>query len=225
MAALDDIKDRFKSEFKQLTERIQESGPYIKLSEQYENLTPVKQKLVILGGFFLLILFLVSIPWGYYSASKDYIADFEDKRQLIRDLLKVSRDSKEVPSIPIPPDITTLRAQIQGLIESDRLLPEQIKGIENTLTSSRLIPGSLSQGTVSVTLDRLNLRQVIDIGYQLQSISPSVKMTDLNMTASSQDPRLFQVLYKLVVLAVPTPSESPAEPEPPARKRKSTGDD
>ncbi len=227
MAALDDFKDRLQSEFKNLIEKIQESSLYIRLSEQYENLTPMKQKLAVGGSIGLIALILISIPWSYYSTSRDFVVEFEDKRQLIRDLLKVSRDSNEVPQIPIPPDVSTLRAQIQGLIESDRLIPEQIKGIENTMTTSKLIPGKLSQGSVNVTLGQLNLRQVVDIGHQLQSISPSVKMTDLNITASLKNPKYYDVIYKLVVLAVPSASDLSAEPTIPAKnkKKKSEGDD
>lgn len=223
MSAIDDLKERISSELKNLSEKAQESSLYIRLSEQYENLTPIKQKLTIAGASLFVLMIMVSIPWGYFSTSADHIVEFEDKRQLIRDLLKVSRDASQVPNAPIPPDVASFRSQIQGLLESDRLIPEQIKGIENFVSNSKLIPGKLSQGSVAVSLGQLNIRQVIDIGHQLQNISQSVKMTDLDITANAKDPHFFDVVYKLIILAVPQASDLGSDPvEAPTKTKKAS---
>lgn len=219
MSALDDLKERFDGALKNLLERVQESSLFIQIKEKYENLTPIKQKLSIAGISLILVYILFSIPFSYFSSSSDYVSAFEEKRQLLRDLLKVARDSKELPNIPIPPDIASLRAQIQGLLEADRLIPTQILGIENSVTTSQLIPSLLSQGTVSVKLAQLNLRQAVEIGHQLQGINQSVKITELQMTANAKDSHYFDVLYKLVVLAIPQQAEI-SEPEPPPKKNK-----
>ncbi len=208
MSALEDFKERLSSDLKSLAERVQESSLFVQLKDKYENLTPIQQKIsVVFVSLFVLYIFF-SIPLSYYSTSSDYVTEFEEKRDRIRELLKVTRDAKETPNIPVPPDMSTLRAQIQGLLESDRLIPTQIKGIENAVTTSRLIPNNLSQGTVNVSLAELNLRQLVEIAHQLQSISQSVKMTDLEITANSKNSHYFDVIYKLVVLAIPQQVES-----------------
>jgi hypothetical protein len=85
----------------------------------------------------------------------------------------------------------------------------------------KLIPGNLSQGALTVTLAQLNLRQIVDLGHALQSLSPSVKMTDLKMEANAKDARYFDVVYKLVMLAVPSQANEaePEAPPPPPKKR------
>ncbi len=219
MAALEDLKEQIGSELKNQWEKFQDSSLFIQTKERYENLTPVMQK-VTLGGIAVVLLYLVlSIPLSYFSTSRESVTAFEDKRQLIRDLLKVSREAQEVPDLPVPPDLATLRTQIDAQLQAARLIPEQIKGTENANDPVHLIPGNLNQGALKVNLAQLNLRQIIDVGHALQSISPSVKMTDMKIEASLKDARYFDVVYKLVVLAVPTQEAAEPEPPPPPKKK------
>ena len=138
-------------------------------------------------------------------------------RMTIRELLKVSRESSEVPEIPPAPSMAQLRSTIEAQIKSANLIAEQIKGTQEGQNDSNLIPKNLTEGLMEVSLAKLNLRQVLDLGHQLQSISPSVKMKDMIMTANREDGRYFDVIYKLVALAVPAPPE--VAPEPPAAPR------
>ncbi len=225
MSALEDLKEQISSEAKQRWEQIQDSSLFIQMKERYENLTPPAQKATVAGIAVVFSLIMFSIPWGYFSASSESVAAFEDQRQLIRDLLKVSRESHEVPDIPVPPDLNALRMQIDGVLQSARLVPEQIKGTENSADAVHLIPGNLSQGALNVSLAQLNLRQVVDIGHSLQSISSSVKMTDMRMEANAKDARYFDVVYRLVILSVPTQAEAPPEFEPPQPKSKKKADE
>jgi hypothetical protein len=220
MSALDDLKEQLTSEAKLRWEQFQDSSLFIQVKERYENLTPPAQKATLAAVAVIFLLLIFSLPMGYYSTSSEYVTTFEDQRQLIRDMLKVSRESHEVPDIPVPPDLATLRAQIEAQLQSARLVPEQIKGTENSADAVRLIPGNLSQGALNVSLVQLNLRQVIDIGHSLQSISPSVKLTDLKMEASTKDARYFDVIYRLVILSVPQQTAAAPEFEPPAQKKK-----
>lgn len=217
--AFEDLRERFSSEFKSQWEQFQESSLYIQAREKYENLTPPMQKLTLALIFVFFSYLLISFPLGYFSSSGTYIAEFEDKRQLIRDLLKVSKDVQESPDLPVPPNVGSLKTQIESQIQSAQLMPEQIRGTEISSAPVKIIPGGLIQGAVQVSLVQLNLRQIIDLGYQFQAISPSVKMTDLQMEANQKDPRYFDVIYRLAVLAVPDKIEEPQETKPPARKR------
>lgn len=221
MAAFEDLKERLSSDLKLRWDQLQETSLFIRVKERYENLTPAMQKVTV-AGIALLFLYLVfAIPMDFYTASSESVTAFEDKRQLIRDLLKVSRESQDVPDLPVPPDLGSLRSQIENVVSAARLMPEQIKGTENSAEPVKLIPGNLNQGAVTVSLAQLNLRQIIDLGYAFQGISSSIKMTDLKMEANTKDPRYFDVIYKLVILAVPSQQEEMPEPEaPPPPKRK-----
>lgn len=218
--AFEDLRERFSSEFKNQWEQFQESSLYILVKEKYENLTPPMQKLALAGVGLFISYLLLSLPLSYYWTSQDYITEFENKRQLIRDLLKVSREASEAPDLPVPPEVNALKSQVDNQIQNARLLPEQIKGTEVSSERVGLIPENLLQGVLKVSLAHLNLRQIVDLGYQFQSISPSVKMTDLQMQANQKNPKYFDVVYKLAILAVPSQVEEQPEPEKaPPKKR------
>lgn len=199
----DDIKDNLKSQLGQTWSRIEDSSFYNQMRDRFENLTPTNQKLTLMGAGALLALVVISIPYSYYTQSSDYVGTFEEKRGLIRELLKVTRESSEVPDLPVAPNADTLRGNVEGLLHMAKLLPEQMKGIEVMAADTSLIPKGLLESGLRVSLAKLNLRQIIDIGYNIQSISPSVKMNAINITANSEDPRYFDVEMKLVTLAVP----------------------
>ena len=219
--ALDDLKERLVSESKAQWEKLQESSAFIQLREKYENLTPSMQKATLIGASLTALLLAFSVPFSYYSNSGISISEFEDKRQLIRDMMKVSRESQEVPSLPVPPDVNTLKSQIDSQLQAARLVPEQILSTEISSDKLNLIPGSMLQGVVKVTLSQLNLRQILDLGHQFQAISPSVKMANMRMEANAKDPRYFDVIYQVAVLSVPNQAEPPSETaEPPPKKKR-----
>jgi hypothetical protein len=219
--AFEDLRDRLQSEGKMLWEKIQESSLYIQIQERYQNLSPTMQKITLTGIAVFLALLFFNAPLSYFSASNENVSQFEEKRQLIRDLLKVSRETQDGLQMPVPPDVSSLKSQVDNQIQAAQLLPEQIKGTEVVTDRSVVIPGNLINGMLRVSLAQLNLRQIIDLGYQFQSVSPSIKMLDLQMEASAKDPRYFDVIYKMAVLAVPSQNEAPGdEPAPPPSGRR-----
>ncbi len=214
----DELKERISSEIKQAWGQFQESSFYNQMRDRYDNMTPAMQKLSIAGTSFVISLIILSIPYTSYNQSQENVNEFEDKRSLIRELLKVSREASEVPNIPQPPPIESLKTTADSQLKNANLLPEQIKSVEVASVPSKLIPQNMSAGALIINLAKLNLRQVIDIGYQLQAISSSVKMQDLTMTANREDLRYFDVSYHLIALAVPTVNTSAPEPEEPKAK-------
>ena len=64
--ALEDVKEKIQTELKNQWEQFQETSLYIQTKERFENLSPVMQKLSLIGVsilflylFFFLILFLI----------------------------------------------------------------------------------------------------------------------------------------------------------------------
>ncbi|KYG60398.1 hypothetical protein [Bdellovibrio bacteriovorus] len=208
---LDDLKDRFISDARQTWERIQDSAAYNQLRDRYENMTPVMQKLTVVGVVALIAFMILSIPYGAFNESRTYVEEFESKRMTIRELLKVSRESADVPQIPQAPSMDMIRNNIQNQLTAANLLPEQMKGTEVLTNDSKIVPQNLTEGMLQVSLAKLNIRQALDLGHQFQSINASVKLKDMAMTANAEDSRYFDVTYKLIALAVPAPPEPPAE--------------
>ena len=217
---LDDIKERISTEARQTWDRIQESAAYNQLRDRYENMTPTMQKLTLFGGIAAVSALILSVPYSNFTTSNEAVTEFEGKRMTIRELLKVSRESSEVPNIQPAPPIDMLRANIDNQIKMANLLPEQVKGIDaGAAGSGGLIPANLAEGTLDVKLAKLNLRQVMDMGYKFQSINSSVKMKDMVVTANREDNRYFDVIYKMVALAVPQAPPPPPE-EPPSKGKR-----
>jgi hypothetical protein len=215
---LDDLKDNLASEGRALWEKIQDSAAFNQLRDRHENLTPPMQKLSVLGVMGLIIAFLLSVPYSNFNDSTNSVNDFEGKRSTIRELLKVSRESSDTPNIPPAPNAQVLRSRIDEEIKNARLLPEQIKGANASASKSQLIPDNLLEGALEVRLAKLNIRQIVDLGYKFQNVSPSVKMKDLVISANLEDNRYFDVIYQLVALAVPAPQEFPIEENTPNEK-------
>jgi hypothetical protein len=218
--AFEDLREQFSSELKSKWEQLQESDLFIKLNEKYENLTPPKQKLALSAIALVFVYLLFSIPFSFYSSSQEMVDHFTETRSTIRDLLKASKDSREMPDIPVPPNVEALRSQVSQQLQAARLLPEQVLSNESTAEKPSLLPGNLISGMMKVSLGKLNIRQISDLGYQLQGISPSVKIMDMNMQANASDPRYYDVTYSLAVLNIPDASApAPEPPPPPSRKR------
>lgn len=202
---LQDSIDQIKDQLKTIWGKIQETPAYQQAVEKYEDLPSSQQRIIRYGGGILFVLFLISPPISTLLSSQEMIQDFERKREVTRELLRVVRDSSNAPNIPQPPDLFTLQNRFQQDLQIDKLLPEQIYSIQAATDSGQIIPKKLSLGALNVNLKDLNLRQILDIGYRLSAVGPTVKMTDLELTASRERPGYFHMNSKVVVLKAPAP--------------------
>lgn len=219
---LTDIVDQLKDRGKMTWDKIQESAAYQQAIEKYEDLPAAQQRLVRLGGGLLLVLFLLSPPISTLLSSQEAVEEFNRKRDLTRELLRVIRDASNAPNIPQAPDLFTLQSRIQQeLQQRDKLMPEQISSIQAANDSGQIIPKNLTLGSLSVNLQNLNLRQILDIAYRMATVSPSVKMTDIEITASSDKPGYLHFTSKVVALKAPEPPKF--EPEPIPKKNSDKG--
>lgn len=209
MSALTDLVEKIKSSGAQIFEKIQETGIYIKLKERYDGLPAYGQKAVLALASFMAVAFLFSIPLSSYWLASDSVTSFEEKRNLIQDLFRVRTEAQVSLPVDPPPPLDQLKSQIEMKLQQAQLTPEQLKGV-----SFDSVPQAFSRdsfdGALSVSLSKLNLRQVIDIGFDIQNISTGIKMVDLIIQANSTDTRYFDVLYKFLTLKVPQFSEPPA---------------
>lgn len=222
----DDLKDRLQSELKQLWEKIQDSSAYNQARDRFENLSPFGQKASLIGAVFLVLAFFFSIPWGFYSNSSLHEEEFLASRNLIKDLFKAQREAQEAPQLMMAPSPDSLKMQIENSLKAFQLLPDQIKGVEVSSEKTSLLAENLVQGFVKVSLAKLNLRQINDIGYQLQSLNPNVKIKDLSIEPSLSQPKYFDASFRLVALKIPEPPPlaeilPEAEAQDPAQKKPS----
>lgn len=218
--AFEDLKDQLSDRVQAIWGRLQENSSFVQAMEQYQALPPNAQKLVVagLGALFALILFM--IPWSFYSSSEEKIGDpeitdtFEGNKQTIEELFAVRRDAGILRAAPQRMDQNQIMSLAQSRVGEAGVPPERVTvspfDNKNTGKSSPVIPKSVDQLGAVVVVAKLNLTQLVDIGYALQTISNGVKMIAVEARSAADDPRYFDVTYKLASFSVPEP---PAAPE------------
>ncbi|MCM2352595.1 MAG: hypothetical protein NDI63_03185 [Pseudobdellovibrio sp.] len=226
MSRLDELKDQLKTSLQTTWERIQESEAYNQLNDKYQNLSPSGQKVAQVVTAVVLAGIVFYSPISQLQVSGELLTQFEEKRTLIRDLFKTYRDSSGGLQMAPAPQAGELISTVQNSLSSSRLIPEQIVSVNTSEAEGRLIPANLQQAVVEVKLAKLNLRQIVDIGAQLANISQAVKVKDMFMQANAELAGYFDVTYKLYALKVPEPLPEPApEPVNPKKKKSSEGEE
>jgi hypothetical protein len=239
--AFEDLKDQLSDRMQSLWGKLQENSSFVQLMEQYQALPPNGQKAVVagIGALFALILFM--IPWSFYSSSQDKIGEpgiadtFEGNKKIIEDLFAVRRDAGILRSAPQRMDQNQIMSLAQARVAEAGVPPERVIVApfdnKNTGKSSPVIPKSVDQLGAAITVAKLNLTQLVDIGYALETISNGVKMIAVEAHAAANDPRYFDVTYKLASFSVPEPAAKPEgkkgakrqAPHKPAPKEKDSG--
>ncbi|MGE0762062.1 MAG: hypothetical protein AB7N80_02170 [Bdellovibrionales bacterium] len=202
---LDDIKDQLRDQLNALWGRIQESTAFNTLKEQYDSWPTIAQRTVAFSAGFVGLLIVLSIPFSYIGAANTSIEEFNEYRGLLRDLLRVGRSAKDDP--PLPPGLSAadLQNQVQGMMGEFALLPEQvgpIRPLEDRPAASLAQP-VIQQNGIAVALKKLNLNQILDIGFRLQNISGGTKLTGIEILANREDNHYYDVTYKVVNFSLP----------------------
>lgn len=211
---LEDLKDQLRENWAELRSKIEEDSTFNTLRERYETLSPGAQIGLKLGLLLLVLAIFVYIPYTFFSAASDNVALFEGKRSTIRKLLRASRTASDGASVDNPPPIPQLTENVRSRLQTYALLPEQIGGItplDTAALGGRYAPKEIEQDGLGVTLTKLNLKQVIEIGYGLQTLMPGVRLVGMEMKASSPDPHYFDVVFKLARFGLPSAPEPPAQ--------------
>ena len=219
----DDLKE-------QLIEKIEEfkdSEIWQTTAEKFQALAPNIQKLIIGSGIVLATLFVFSCmgPMGYMSESSDAIAVFEEKRDQIRKLLVAKQRQNQTSSIPKQMSPDQFRNSVQSVISGAGLLPDQNGGVSPyDVSGSSLSPKkskNIKQEGLQVQLKKLNLNQIVDIGFGLEDINEAVKMAGMDIVASVDNDHYFDVTFKLIRFSLDTtPAEQPEQKGKKPRRRK-----
>ncbi|MCB0349748.1 MAG: hypothetical protein KDD38_01110 [Bdellovibrionales bacterium] len=204
--ALDDLKDKIKEQAAETWSRIESSPLYNNLKEKFETQSPGVQKAIVSGVAIFIALILLSFPISDINSSSTSIEDYDSSRSLLRSLLRASRLASEASSVPPPFSVADLKAQVQSQLGSFALKPEQVGGVIDLDINSLgtpLAPKTINQSGIGVSLKKLNLKQVVDIGFEFQKLNASVKIAGMEIAAGTPDPHYFDVLYKLIIFTMP----------------------
>lgn len=201
-----EIFDQMKDTFLARWEQFQETETYMAIRERYDNLSPTGQKLAIATSAALIVLILIMTPWGWYSTSRDNITLFEETKLTINQLLEVAQESKAIPAQGQTLTSIDIRSKVDKILSEKGLAKDQItsvqeKNFENP-KGSTLIPTAINQSGVEVILKKLNLKQLVDIGYELEKISSAVKVLGVDIQASSDDAHYYNTTFQVASFSV-----------------------
>lgn len=213
--ALEDIRDNLKDQLRQISGNIQESSTFISLKEKYQGYSSTGQKGILAGAIVLSLLLLLSVPYMFYAGSQTSMEDFEGKRTLVRDLFRATREAGSLPPPPPPISSSELQNNARNLLNGARLQAEQIVGVAETPMTVTGIPKTVEQAGILVSLAKLNLRQVVQIGHELQNIHPMARMNGLEVKANIADPKYYDAAYKIVAFS----AKPEATPKPTRARR------
>lgn len=210
---LDQLKDTLLSRW----EQFQETDTYISLQEKYDNLPPRGQNAVVFFSFFFVFLMIFSVPYSWFSTSRDSVVEFEDVKHTIVDLLDVSQEIKNLPPVALSISTADLKERTQKIFTDKGLNKDQISNINETQFSnpqgSNLIPPQINAAGVEANLKQLTLKQIVDIAYELERISPLVKVLNMDMKATDADPHYYNVQFRVSSFMVkesgPSTSDTP----------------
>ena len=220
MAEIPAWQERLKAESLKAWEKLRETPAVSKIVDRYHNLTPGAQRGLQIGSALLFALGLVSIPLSSFLSSYDNMQQFETRRDLINQLIATADVNTSLNGINQPAPLNTLMERTRTELKSALILPEQIGSIQGDNISSVAGKTPLSEvleGVFSVSLNQLNLKQVVDLGYRLQNMDSALKVLDVDIKMNGVDARYLDVVYKIGALKVPPPPPPP-EIEPPVKK-------
>lgn len=205
MQQWEDFKERVAEQAKALWARLQELPLYLDTKERFDSLPARTQRWVLGGAGALILLIVLSFPLSFLWTSSENMDFFEEARTVTQELLTVEREAKTVSSLPRPPAPAVLKSSVQSLLQRAQLSPEQILPLEDlgsVQPASALPQGVRAQG-LKVRLAKLNLRQITDIGGQLETqLQRGVNIWSFAMQKNEEMPEYFDVEYDLVTFDV-----------------------
>ena len=196
------VLEQIKERLAQVWSQFLESSLYNSLREQFDALPIKTQRLIILGTSILVVLTLLTIPYGYWSSSWDHMTNFETHRGLMRNFLKAVRFKQENPAFPLQMPAQALQSRVDEVLREMNLTPEQIGPISPVSNRSTIVPPGVRSEGLDVELKKLNILQVLDIGHRLQTLDASLKMLGLSVQRSPQQSHYYDVSFRIVSLGV-----------------------
>lgn len=194
--AFEDLRENLAEQLRYRLSSIKESSIFMTLKEKYEILPVNIQKGLKISVLCIGILSVSVIPYSYFSSAWQFEEDFEIQKESLEKMLKASSISSTAGSTrTLTPE--DLIARINSKLEVMDLLPPQIEGvlISENEPRSTFLPEKIKQNAIKVSLKKLNLQQIVEIGNALQSVNSNIKMTNLSILASTDETSYYDVNY------------------------------
>ena len=201
---IESLKENLIKRFTGYKARLEDSEIYSRLLEFYQNLSPNVQKFISYGFLFLMVYMIYSLPASYVSDSSEKLTFFEENRKLTRDMIRASHIAKNTPSPPSSLSTSQLKSEVENKIKIQQVITEQQKGISTLprVSDPSLLPKKVRQTGLKINIDKLTLKQSIQLGEALDSIKSS-RLMNIIIQADKEDPHYFNVEYEVAGFSIP----------------------
>jgi hypothetical protein len=193
--------DNIKATLEQLMESLKaawvaqmESPWVISLREKFDELPPIGQKALLYGTGIILSLLILSWPLSDVMTSWDLSSQFEERRQTLKDLYKVQQEIAQAPLVPVPAPPIGSKPMMDQKLMAVGIKAEQIRTVTETPPTMQF--GAEMRG-VSYTIERITIRQAIDVAYELEHMDPSYKLQGFSVKAHPSDPHFFNTTISI----------------------------
>ena len=203
---IESLKENFIKRFTNYKARIEDSEAYSRFLEFYQNLSPNVQKLISYSFFLFIIYIIYSLPASYVSDSMEKLAIFEENRNLTRDMIRAGHIAKTIPPSPPPPSTNQLKSEVENKIKVQQIITEQQKGVStlSRVSNPSLLPKKVKQMGLQVNIDKLTLKQFVQLGESFDSIKSS-RLMNMTIQTDKKDPHYFNVKYEVAGFSVSEP--------------------
>ncbi|MCB9073488.1 MAG: hypothetical protein H6623_07685 [Bdellovibrionaceae bacterium] len=205
----EDLKEQLKEKWDELVVKVSESEAFIQLSERYNNLSPLVQKIIIFSAIFFVGYLIYSVPAGFIDSAQQVEANFNQDRTLMRGLNRSARNPVISPDQFTGLPFEQIRSRIDGIASESRVLDSQkgaVTQVNKPLPNS-VVPNAIRQEGVSYELKKLTLRQAVAISERLSSMHNNTKLAGVTIEADKEDPHYFTVRYTMSSLSLPLKSD------------------
>lgn len=199
------IKDFLNNLFESINYKIKDSVIFNTLIEKYDHLEIHYQKWIKISALIIFILIILAFPFSIFISSIQSIHEFKNKKYLTLKLIQ--SESQNISN--------------QEFFELE--LDKEISKITNHLDSTQIYPlnsrpvlspklRSLKYSGKKIEIHGINIKEVIEIGQKLNSISPSVKLIQFTIKELEDKSNYFKANYTLIHFHTPNPSQPIIKP-------------
>ena len=213
---INSFKEEFITVCKNFHNTVTSSSVFYFIKEKYDHLSSFSRKAIKTALLLTLSCVLFYYPFSRLYLSWKNMKDFNTKKQLSWELTNVSSSQ----SIGLSGSYTLSQDPIQFIekrISTLQIPKNQIKEVKrsNRAQKPKYLPSAFVMNTVEVKMINLNIKEVVQYGYQMEQLSNNIKLMNLYIKENPEKDNYFNVSYILSFF-------NPTKPLPSNSKEKQT---
>ncbi len=188
------------------------SSSFYFIKEKYDNLSSLHRKTLQGLCVFILLCVLLYYPTSHLYSSWKNRQEANIKHLLTRELMNLSPNKKNNSSSSYfsgQNPVTFIERRIPVL----QIPKNQIQQIRKSKVIQKSPLLSAKVETVTVEMQNLNLKEIVEYGYKLEQLSNNIKLTNLHIKENPNKNDYFNVSYALSFFSPTTDASLNQKPE------------